>query len=109
MFRVIRRSLILPAAICLLTACASRPVDPASLILGAWETNVGGLTVVTTYTESDVQVQGYNAVPYTLEAGRLVLGGDETTARTVSFDDAGDMLQTDSLTGSVHRFVRASL
>ncbi len=100
----------LKAAFCLLllilAGCTSTGPELGSRLVGSWEGQLGSFTVTTIYTDTDVAVEGQAPLPYTLEGDLLVIDGDRTTARRVSFPSRQVMVQVDAITGTVHEFSR---
>lgn len=89
-----------------LAGCATAPPDPAEQILGRWQSEVGGFSVVTTYTVDQVIVDGFEPRTYVLEGGRLVIDSDQISARQVSFPSSDEMVQVDGITETAHTFTR---
>ncbi len=89
-----------------LSGCISTPTDPAEAILGSWESSVGGFSVITTFSDDSVTIDGYEPRAYKLEGNRLVVDGDDLTARIVSFPASGEMVQLDELTDTQQSFRR---
>ncbi len=81
-------------------------MSPAEQILGTWQTGIGGMQFDITYTEVDVAVAGHTAVAYQLDGNRLTLLGDMTTAKIVSFPNANEMVQEDTITGTTQHYGR---
>ena len=94
------------AGLLLLQACATNTPDPAARILGSWESRVGEFTVVTTYSESEVSIDDHDPLPYVLEDNRLIIDGDQVSARLLSFPGRNEMVQTEPMTGTTHRYER---
>ena len=82
--------------------------NPADLIVGTWQSTVGGFSVTTTYDETKVAVDGHEALGYRLDENQLMIDSDETTRRLVNFPSSSEMIQVDMITGTVHRFERVS-
>ena len=89
-----------------LAGCAVTPAHPSSQILGTWQSEVGGFEITSTYTATGVMVEGHAAMPYSLEDDMLVVDGDETTVRIISFDGSDLMKQLDPMTNTEHLFTR---
>ncbi len=94
------------AMVLVLSACVSTGGRQADLIVGTWETRVGGFPLEVTYGEDTSTVSGYDAIPYTIEEDRLVVGGAGGFVRILSFPARDEMIQTDPLTGTEQRYVR---
>jgi hypothetical protein len=92
----------------LITACSTIPSDPATQILGDWQSEVGGFAVVSTYTADKVSVDRHNPIDYTLDGNRLMIDGDPMTVRIISFPGKGQMIQLDPVTGTAHLYTRAT-
>lgn len=90
----------------LLTGCAATSLDATSQIVGIWRSNLGGFQVTSTYSVSEVSIEGHASVPYRLDGDRLTLGSDATTVRIVSFPSSAEMIQLDPLTGTRHVYTR---
>ena len=83
-----------------LQGCVSSAPDPAAIILGTWESSLGGFQLVSTYSETEVIIDGYQGVPYTLEGNKLTVDGDQTSFRLVDFPAANVMVQIDPVTNT---------
>ncbi|MBT4162745.1 MAG: hypothetical protein HOC70_00015 [Gammaproteobacteria bacterium] len=92
--------------ILLSVGCTTTPVNPAELIIGTWQSELAGFTLVSSYSATDVSVDGHDGVSYTLDGDRLAVGGDVASVRIVSFPAANEMVQLDPLTQTAHRYVR---
>ena len=103
-----RLSVLIPILLTalILQGCATTPPDPATRILGTWESAVGGFTVTTAFTDADVRVGDAAPLGYTLEGNVLVIDGDPNVAREISFPSRDEMIQKDRLTGTEHRYRR---
>lgn len=101
-------SLLLAAMVIALSSCMSFRADPGERIVGQWRTQVGGFPVTVEYSEEAVQVANYQPVRYQLDGNELTFqqGGSQT--RVVAFPSRNEMIQTDPMTGTEHRFVRVS-
>ena len=87
--------------------CERHP-DPAEQIIGTWQSELSGFEVVSAYTNSTVAVDNNEPLSYTLIDGQLVVGGDKTITRLVSFASGGDMIQIGPMTQSERRFIRVA-
>ena len=81
--------------------------ESSDLITGNWRTNVGGFSLATTYTTTEVTVDGHEPLSYQLDGNQLTIADDQTTRRLVSFPSSTVMIQVDAITGTEHRFERA--
>lgn len=90
----------------MLSGCAVFRPDPGEEIIGRWQTNVGGFPVTVEYTEEVVRVGNHPGVPYQLEGDRLTFNQGGSQERIVNFPSGDEMIQTDPMTGTRHRFVR---
>ena len=89
----------------LVTACMT--TKPASeMLVGSWQTQVGGFPVTVDYTATAVSVDGQAPVPYQLTADRLQIAEGGSQVRILQFPSTNEMIQTDPMTGSEHRFSR---
>ena len=102
------RAIQLLAVLLVLQGCATTSPNPTDMILGAWQSSVGGFSVTTTYTGTEVTVDGHEALGYRLVENQLTIDGDETTGRLVNFPSSSEMIQVDVITGTEHRFERVS-
>jgi hypothetical protein len=102
------RAIQLLAFLVVLQACATTSLEPSEMITGSWQATVGGFSVTTTYTATEVTVDGHEALGYRLDGNELTIDGDETTRRLVSFPTSSEMIQVDVITGTEHQFERAS-
>ena len=102
------RAIQLLAILVVLQACATTSHDPSEMITGSWQSTVGGFSVTTSYTATKVTVDEHEALGYRLDGNALTIDGDETTRRLVSFPSSSEMIQVDVITGTEHRFERAS-
>ena len=80
--------------------------DIGTRLLGEWQSDLAGFTLVTSYTADAVMVKGQESHPYTLEDDLLIIAGDRTTARRIAFPARNEMTQTDVITGTVHAYSR---
>ncbi|MBQ74402.1 MAG: hypothetical protein CMQ20_05165 [Gammaproteobacteria bacterium] len=85
------------------TGCVS---SPSQQIVGAWQSELGGFPVLVKYTNETVSIGEYEAVSYQVEEGKLILAQEGSQPRTLSFPSANEMIQTDTLTGTEHKFTR---
>lgn len=90
----------------LLQGCVSPVPDPAASILGTWESSLGGFQLVSTYSETEVIIDGYQGVPYTLDGNKLTVDDDQTSFRLVHFPAENVMVQIDPVTHTEHRYTR---
>lgn len=90
----------------LVDGCVSTGDNPARMIVGSWHSEIGGFPVTVEYTESSVKIGTYNAVPYQIEGSRFILAQEGSQPRDLSFPSPDEMIQTDTLTGTAHKFVR---
>ncbi len=100
------RLALITLVLAILGGCLSLPVNKTNQLLGTWRSEVGGFPVVVAYSETTVRVAGYNELPYQFEHDSLVIAGDVTQTRIVSFPSADEMVHTDPLTGTEQRFSR---
>ncbi|MBT5685022.1 MAG: hypothetical protein HOI74_14405 [Gammaproteobacteria bacterium] len=82
--------------------------EPSDLITGSWRTTIGGFSIATTYTTTEVTVDGHEPLSYQLEGNQLTIDGDQTTSRLVGFPSSSVMIQVDVITGTEHRFERVA-
>lgn len=80
--------------------------DIGTRLLGEWQSDLAGFTLVTSYTADTVMVKGQAPHPYSLEGDLLIIAGDRTTARRIAFPARNEMTQTDLITGTVHAYLR---
>jgi hypothetical protein len=89
----------------MLTACIT--TKPTSeLLLGSWRSQVGGFPITIDYTSTGVSVDGQAPVSYQLMGDRLQIAEGGSQVRIVQFPSPAEMIQTDPMTGSEHRFSR---
>ena len=87
------------------TACMT--AKPASeLLLGSWQTQVGGFPVTVEYTSTVVSVDGQAPVSYQLAGDRLQIAEGGSQVRILQFPSNAEMIQIDPMTGTEHRFNR---
>lgn len=101
-----RIAILLLLSAALMTACTTTPTNRAAEIVGIWESDLAGFTVTSVFSATDVSVDGHEAVAYQLAGNRLIIGGDDTSARIVSFPSGSEMIQVDPLTGTEHRYTK---
>jgi hypothetical protein len=90
-----------------MTAKPPEPQKPASeLLLGSWQTQVGGFPVTVEYTSTAVSVDGQPPVSYQLAGDRLQIAEGGSQVRILQFPSNAEMVQIDPMTGSEHRFNR---
>ena len=82
--------------------------EPSDLITGSWRTTIGGFSIATTYTTTEVTVDGHEPLSYQLEGNKLTIDGDQTTSRLVGFPSSSVMIQVDVIPGTEHRFERVA-
>ena len=99
--------IVVIALLMILSGCTSvGSSDLSSRLLGTWQTRLGDFSVTTAYTAEDVTVEGQSPQAFRLEEDLLIINDDLTTARRISFESRSEMLQTDVVTGTVHRYTR---
>lgn len=76
------------------------------MIVGSWWSELRGFPVTVEYTEGTVRIGDYDAVSYHIDEGKLILVQEGSRPRMLSFPSPDEMIQTDSLTGTNHKFVR---
>ena len=101
-------TLLIVPVLLLGSGCTSRPADPAEQILGTWQTSIGGLTYTTSYSASEVTVEGHPGVGYALAGDQLTIAGDTLMTRVVSFPDDNTMEQIDTITRARHIYTRVT-
>jgi hypothetical protein len=89
----------------LTTACITTK-PPSELLLGSWQTQVGGFPVTVDYTAVVVSVDGQAPITYQLTGDRLQMAEGGSQVRILQFPSTAEMIQTDPMTGSEHRFNR---
>lgn len=90
----------------LLQGCVVTGPVASEAILGSWQTSVGTFPMVVVYSESTVHVGSNGPVSYSLEDDQLTYADGGQQIRVVSFPSAAEMIQTDPVTGTEHRFTR---
>ncbi|MFP6808951.1 MAG: hypothetical protein VB957_17480 [Pseudomonadales bacterium] len=88
------------------SGCMSLGRSPEQLILGSWQSAIGGFPVIVEYTVETVQVKGHDAIPYQILDGVLSLAQEGSNTRAVSFPSRNEMVQVDSITGTEHAYTR---
>ncbi len=104
----IQRTIQLVASLLFLQGCTMTSGGPSDMITGRWRSTLCGFSITTTYTTTDVTVDGHEALNYQLDGNQLIIDGDETTRRLVDFLSSSEMLQVDVITGTEHRFERVA-
>jgi len=100
------KALCIISMLLLVTGCMT--ARPASeLLLGTWQSQVGGFPVTVDYTPTMVSVDGQTPVPYALSGDRLQFAEGGSQVRILQFPSATEMIQTDPMTGTEHRFSRS--
>ena len=102
------KNMLLVPLILLLGSCALNRTVPSDLIIGSWRSDLSGFVLSSVYSATYVSVDGYSPVPYVLLGDRLVIDGDETSARIVSFPSRDQMVQTDPLTDVRQEYRRSN-
>jgi hypothetical protein len=88
------------------SACMTAKPPASELLLGAWQTQVGGFPVTVEYTSTVVSVDGQSPVSYQLAGDRLQIAEGGSQVRILQFPSNAEMVQIDPMTGSEHRFNR---
>jgi len=104
----IQRTIFLLAVLLFLQGCTMTSREPSDRITGSWRSTVGGFNIDTTYTATEVMVDGHAALSYQLDGNQLTIDGDASTRRLIDFPSSSVMIQVDLLTGTEHRFERAT-
>ena len=104
----IQRVIYITVILLLVQSCTMTSREPSDLISGSWRTTVGGFNIATTYTTTEVTVDGHQPLRYQLDGNQLTVDDDQTTRRLVSFPSSTVMIQVDVITGTEHRFERAA-
>lgn len=94
------------ALVLLATGCAGLGQPPAERLLGQWQTQIGGFPVLVDYSATGVSVDRQPPVAYTLAGDQLGFADGGSQVRILSFNGTDEMIQTDPLSGTQHRFVR---
>lgn len=102
------KAIQLLAILAVLQACATTSHDLSEMITGNWQSTVGGFNVTTSFTATEVSVDGHKPLGYQLDGNSLTIDEDETSCRTVNFPSSTEMIQVDVITGTVHRFQRSA-
>ena len=105
----IQKTIYLLAVLLLLQSCAMTSREPSDRITGSWRCTIGGFNIDTTYTATEVMVDGHAALSYQLNGNQLTIDGDATTRRLVDFPSRSVMIQVDVITGTEHRFERTAV
>lgn len=105
----IQKTIYLLAVLLLLQSCTMTSREPSDRITGSWRSTIGGFNIDTTYTATEVMVDGHAALSYQLDGNQLTIDGDVTTRRLVDFPSRSVMIQVDVITGTEHRFERAAV
>lgn len=100
------QTLVITCLVLLASGCVSTVNNPSQMIVGSWKSELGGFTVTVEYTEGTVRIGDYDAVPYHIDEGKLILAQEGSQPRMLRFPSADEMIQTDTLTGTDHKFVR---
>ncbi|MCH7743252.1 MAG: hypothetical protein IIB71_11385 [Proteobacteria bacterium] len=100
------QTLAITCLVVLISGCASTGNNPAQMIVGSWQSELGGFPLRIEYTKDTVKIGDYNAVAYQIDEGKLILAQEGSQPRMISFPSADEMIQTDSLTGTEHKFIR---
>tara|TARA_R110002072_G_scaffold3830_9_gene27438 strand:+ start:977 stop:1306 length:330 start_codon:yes stop_codon:yes gene_type:complete len=107
MVQTLTKSLFtLICAVLLLQGCTAMGPRPAEAILGSWQTTVGKFPMVVTYDLDTVQSGSNSPIAYEIAGDELTYAQGGKQVRMVSFTSAGEMIQTDPITGTVHHFSR---
>ena len=105
----IQKTIYLLAVLLFLQSCTMTSREPADRITGSWRSTIGGFNIDTTYTATEVMVDGHAPLSYQLDGNQLTIDGDVTTRRLVDFPSRLVMIQVDVITGTEHRFERAAV
>ena len=89
-----------------LSGCISSQVEPASMIVGQWQSEFAGFVLVSAYTSTEVFLDEHPAVPYVIQGNLLIIEGDENAKRELSFPSRNIMIQIDPLTNSRRQYRR---
>ncbi len=100
------QTLAIACLVLIASGCVSTSNDPSQMIVGSWQSELGGFPVTIEYTEDTVRIGDYDAVSYQINEGKLILDSEGSQPRMLSFPSSDEMIQTDSLTGTNHKFVR---
>jgi hypothetical protein len=104
----IRRKIYLLFALLILQSCAVTSREPSDLITGTWRSTLAGFTITTIYTPTKVTVDRHKALNYQLDGDKLTIDDDQASLRLVRFLSNSVMIQVDVITGTEHRFERAT-
>ena len=102
----ISQALVITGLVLVASSCATTGNSLSQMIVGTWKSELGGFPVVVEYTQDTVSIGNYDAVAYQISDGKLILAKEGSQSRMLSFSSADEMIQTDDLTGTEHRFVR---
>ena len=100
------KRLTLCVLITILAGCQSISSTPSQMILGVWESEIGGFPITHEYSESTVSIPGHDAVSYQVLDDVLLLDTVGASERVISFPSDDEMHQTDPLTGTIQKFSR---
>lgn len=78
----------------------------ADLLIGKWQSDLGGFPVLVEYSESTVTVGNHASTGYQLENDQLTFADGGNQVRILSFPGRNEMIQFDPLTGTRHEFRR---
>ena len=81
-----------------LAACQSFAPSTGEQIVGSWRTEVGGLVLVSTFTDEGVTLAGGTLVRYKLDGDTLRFETSGSHAFEVDFADHNTMVLTDQIT-----------
>jgi hypothetical protein len=82
--------------------------NATGLIIGSWQSDVGGFPVTHTYDESTVRIEGHAPLPYQVKGDELMIDAAGSTQRVVTFPSRDEMVQSDPLTGTTQVFSRVN-
>ena len=97
---------ILLSALLLLQACTALGPAPREQLIGSWQTTVGAFPMEVTFNAETVQLGSNQAVAYGITGNELTYAQGGKQVRLLSFPSADEMIQTDPVTGTEHRFLR---
>jgi hypothetical protein len=100
------QALVIIWLLSLASGCVSTGNTPSERIVGTWISELGGFPVTVEFAEATVSIGDYDAVAYQIKDGMLILAQAGSQPRTLSFPSADEMIQTDTLTGTEHKYVR---
>ena len=104
----IRRKFYLLFALLMLQSCAVASREPSDVITGTWRSTLTEFTITTIYTPTKVTVDRHKALNYQLDGDKLTIDDDQASLRLVRFLSNSVMVQVDVITGTEHRFERAT-